>query len=154
MRREHIADGWWTLPGQPGDGWPGTKNAATHRIWLAQSVRDIIAALDCGDDTGFVFGPTTDLSGTMRSICRELNVPRATPHDLRRTFGSTVTGLGFGRPAMDRLLNHRDRSVGSIYDRHAYSREDQHIVEAVCTYFTSLVRGDKVATNVISLLPR
>ena len=29
MRREHIEDGWWTLPGKPVPalGWPGTKNS-------------------------------------------------------------------------------------------------------------------------------
>jgi integrase len=109
MRHEHIQDGWWTLPGAPdASGWPGTKNGATHRVWLPQTVRDMIAGLDYGDDgDGFVFGPSTDLSGPMRSICKQLAVPRATPHDLRRTFGSTVTALEFGRPAMDRILNHR-----------------------------------------------
>ena len=37
MRSEHIEDGWWTLPGKPVAelGWPGTKNAETHRVWLA-----------------------------------------------------------------------------------------------------------------------
>ena len=36
MRREHIEDGWWTLPGAPVPalGWPGTKNGETHRVWL------------------------------------------------------------------------------------------------------------------------
>ena len=31
MRREHIEDGWWTMPGEPVPalGWPGTKNGET-----------------------------------------------------------------------------------------------------------------------------
>jgi hypothetical protein len=35
MRREHVtSDGWWTMPGspEPATGWPGTKNANTHRV--------------------------------------------------------------------------------------------------------------------------
>ena len=64
--------------------------------------------------------------------------PRCTPHDLRRTFGSTVTKLGFGRPAMDRLLNHADRSVGAIYDRYGYAAEDQKIWEAVAEHMLLL----------------
>src|ERR1019366_8594967 len=40
MRREHIVDGWWTMPGEPiaALGWPGTKNGQSHRVWLAAPV--------------------------------------------------------------------------------------------------------------------
>lgn len=36
LRTEHIVDGWWEMPGKPvvALGWPGTKNAQTHRVWL------------------------------------------------------------------------------------------------------------------------
>jgi integrase len=109
MRHDQITDdGWWTLGGAPNaeTGWKGTKNAQTHRVWLPQPVRDIIAELNYGED--FVFGlPRSTLSATMRTICKKLAVPRATPHDLRRTHGSTITRLGFGRDAMNRIQNHR-----------------------------------------------
>jgi hypothetical protein len=72
------------------------------------------------------------------------------PHDLRRTFGSTVTALGFGRDAMDRILNHRQRSVSSIYDRHGYGREDQHIMESVGAHIMSLVNGAPTSNVVIA----
>src|SRR5262249_51259958 len=51
MRHDQIADGWWSLPGAPDakTGWPGTKNGATHRVWLPQPVQDIIAGLNIGD---------------------------------------------------------------------------------------------------------
>jgi hypothetical protein len=55
-------------------------------------VQEIIAELKIGDD--LVFGKTLDVSATMRDICQQLKVPRATPHDLRRTHGSTITALG------------------------------------------------------------
>jgi integrase len=44
MRHEHISDGWWTLPGAPDPkgGWPGTKNGATHRVWLPEAVQSIV----------------------------------------------------------------------------------------------------------------
>ena len=34
MRHEHIAGGWWTMPGAPDPAtkWPGTKNAQSHRV--------------------------------------------------------------------------------------------------------------------------
>jgi integrase len=45
MRREHIKDGWWEMPGEPVPllGWPGTKNAQGHRVWLSAPVRALIA---------------------------------------------------------------------------------------------------------------
>jgi integrase len=54
-RREHIVDGWWTLPGSAHEHWPGTKNAQTHRIWLPQAAQKIIASLG-EEESGFVFG--------------------------------------------------------------------------------------------------
>jgi integrase len=44
MRREHVADGWWTLPGAPDakTKWPGTKNGQAHRVWLPEAVQELI----------------------------------------------------------------------------------------------------------------
>ena len=126
MRHEHIADGWWTMPGAPeaATKWKGTKNAQTHRIWLPQPVRDIIAELNTGDDGGFVFGQVWNLAAPMRDVCKRLEIPRATPHDLLRTHGTTVTALGFGRDAMNRIQNHREGGIASVYDRHQYADEN------------------------------
>ena len=45
MRREHIVDGWWQMPGDPDPklGWPGTKNGESHRVWLPKAAQ----ALHC-----------------------------------------------------------------------------------------------------------
>ena len=50
MRTEHIAANWWTMPGDsmPSLDWPGTKNAATHRVLLPAPVQQIIADMDTG----------------------------------------------------------------------------------------------------------
>ena len=111
MRREHVADGWWTMPGEPvpAIGWLGIKNGATHRVWLPRAVQDILSELSDEATTGFVFaGPRgraiTGLAEAMRSICAKFGInDKVTPHDLRRTHGSTITGLRFGRDAMNRI---------------------------------------------------
>jgi hypothetical protein len=42
----------------------------------------------------------------MRATCGKLDVrEKVTPHDLRRTFCSKVTALGFGRDAMNRVTS-------------------------------------------------
>jgi integrase len=153
MRTEHIKDGWWEMPGDPMAAleWPGTKNALSHRVWLPKVVQDMIAGLE---PTGFVFaapraGAIQSLAAAMRRICKQLEIgedDRATPHDLRRTFGTKVTGLGFGRDAMDRILNHKKskkgkKKVTDIYDRHVYAPQDKIIVEAVAANTMALIDG-------------
>lgn len=152
MRHEHIADGWWTLPGTPDTAteWPGTKNKQTHRVWLPEPVREILTTLG-NEKTGYVFGTPPELTGPMRSICKDLGIPRATPHDLRRTHGTTITGLGFGRDAMNRVQNHREGGIASVYDRHQYGEENKKIMEAVAARLLSLAEGTDASTNVVSL---
>jgi integrase len=149
MRYDQIVDGWWTLPGAPDakTGWKGTKNGVNHRVWLPQPVQDIIAGLNIGDD--FVFGQTLDVTPTMRDICSQLKVPRATPHDLRRTHGSTITRLGFGRDAMNRIQNHKEGGIADVYDRHEYADENKRVMEAVASRLLALARGETAPSNLI-----
>lgn len=156
MRREHIVDGWWEMPGKPVPalGWLGTKNKQTHRVWLSAPVQALIAELgDDGVTTGFVFSsrgrrPIRGPAEAMRKICGKLGVERATPHDLRRTFLTKVTGLKFGRDAMDRIANHKEKGkVTDTYDRFSYSEDDRRIMETVAARLLALVEGrtdDKV----------
>src|SRR5262245_6124999 len=101
MRSEHIIDGWWKMPGQPTAGWPGTKNGQSHHVWLPQPAQ---ALLDGGHFNQVEKSPKLD--PVMRAICSELGIAeKVTPHDLRRTHGTKVTALGFGRDAMNRVQN-------------------------------------------------
>jgi integrase len=150
MRREHIIDGWWEMPGEPVPalGWPGTKNGESHRVWLPKTLQAIIADLtDDGVTSGFVFAgprgrPVNGLDAAMRAICAKLGVERATPHDLRRTHGSTITALGFGRDAMNRVQNHREGGIASVYDRHGYAEETKRVMEAVAAHIMALAEGE------------
>jgi integrase len=159
MRREHISGAWWTMPGAPCAevGWPGTKNSMTHRVWLPQAVRDIIAELGNGEEsTGFVFSgdgrrAIKELDAAMRAICAKLGVERATPHDLRRTHGSTITALGFGRDAMNRVQNHREGGIASVYDRHGYAEETKRVMEAVAAHIMALAEGRSADGKVVLL---
>ena len=63
------------------------------------------------------------------------------PHDLRRTHGSTITALGFGRDAMNRIQNHSEGGISTVYDRHQYGPEIQNTMEAAATHIMSLVEG-------------
>jgi integrase len=149
MRLEHIKDGWWEMPGEPvaALGWPGTKNGQSHRVWLPKPAQNMITELTDNAPAGFVFPSARGgrsiwgLDAAMRAICAKLKIERATPHDLRRTHGSTITALGFGRDAMNRIQNHAEGGIASIYDRHGYAEENKRIMETVANKIVALVEG-------------
>ena len=154
MRTEHVEDGWWTMPGEPVPAlnWPGTKNGATHRVWLPRTAQELLAELDV---VGQVFAgrrgiAVDNLDVVMRAICAKIGVERTTPHDLRRTHGTTITSLGFGRDAMNRVQNHKEGGIASVYDRHQYADENKRIMEAVAAKIMSIVSGT-AGTNVVPI---
>jgi integrase len=161
MQWEHIQDGWWTMPGEVVSeiGWPGTKNGASHRVWLPKPAQRIVAELnDDRANTGFVLAgargrPISGLDAAMRSICAELGIDRATPHDLRRTHGTSITRLGFGRDGMNRIQNHREGGIGDVYDQHRYAKENQTIMETVADHILDIVAG-KTDDNLIPAFGR
>jgi integrase len=155
MRAEHVVDDWWQMPGEPVGEWPGTKNKASHRVFLCERVKDLMP----GDaaKAGFVFagprgGPVANLDETMRAISKKLGIEPVRPHDLRRTFGTLVTSLHFGRDAMNRILNHSNGDdVGDVYDRHGYHDDDKRVMETVAAKIMALVEGRAAADNVVTL---
>src|SRR6516225_1065218 len=92
---------------------------------------------------------------TIKVIWKELDVPRATPHDLRRTHGTRTCerfGIKGGRPSMNKVQNHREGGIRNVYDRHAYKLEIQQVMEATSAHIISIIegRGDDF-DNVVSM---
>jgi integrase len=144
------------MPGRPQTelGWPGTKNAASHRVYLTSAVRDLIAAMG-DEEAGFVFaGARGNTVGGLSESMREISTlcsfaPAVTPHDLRRTMGSKITGRRHGRDAMDRILNHKKKSITNVYDRHNYAMDDQRIMEDISAHVMRLIE-EEPEDNVIA----
>jgi integrase len=164
MHSSHLVDGWWSMPGEIDNeiGWLGTKNAASHRVWISEPVREIIAAR--GATEGMVLrgplGGILDLEGAMRDICARLRkqkvkVERTTPHDLRRTCGTTIVRLTGSEEAMDRILNHKEgakkkkKSVTHVYNRYKFEVEDKKIMEDVARLVMTLADGPRT-DNVVA----
>jgi integrase len=129
LRAEHLVDGWWEMPGAPVPalGWPGTKNGGDHRVWIPAPAQTLLGGLE---PSGFVLAahhgrPVERVDQTMRNICRELGISdKVTPHDLRGTHATKITGLGFGREAMNRIPEpHRGRHRRRV--RHARLRRGE-----------------------------
>jgi hypothetical protein len=66
---------------------------------------------------------------------------------LRRTHGSAITAMGFGRDAMNRIQNHKEGGIADVYDRHRYEAESKQIMEAVAAKIMATATGSK-ADNV------
>ena len=51
------------------------------------------------------------------------------PHDFRRTAASMMASAGIQRLVIAKVLNHVDRGVTAIYDRHGYDAEKRVALE-------------------------
>ena len=127
-------------PGRPQGDWPGTKNGRDHRVALSEPAQSLIESHVGGKKS----------SALLKRLVAELGLERATPHDLRQTCLTTITRLGFGRDAMDRVANHRSGGVTDVYDRHGYEDEDRRIMRSVARHVLTLVEGTGTS-NVVAL---
>jgi integrase len=69
-----------------------------------------------------------------------------TIHDLRRTVGTGLGKLGVSRFIIARVLNHADRTVTGIYDRHEYLEEKRRALEEWGMFLVNLIEP---FTNVV-----
>lgn len=117
MRWDDIdEDGWWTIRAAI------TKNKKDHRVWLSETAREILTALPHLDD--YVLAGARgnrQRSEAARLIHEPIDNFRG--HDLRRTASSYMGRAKIPRLHIAKVLNHSDRGVTAIYDRHSYDPE-------------------------------
>lgn len=128
-----IEKGWWTIPGEK------AKNGLSHRVPLTAPALTIIREMKTtvGDDVDskFVFPSPkgdTHISNPQKARGR---IQRATKidffaHDFRRTAASMMTGMGIPRLTVKKILNHVEREITAVYDRHSYDAEKRDALEA------------------------
>lgn len=114
--------GWWTIPAGI------SKNKLTHRVPLSASVLTIVESLQSKDpqkpDTPATFVLAGARSHRLQAeAAATFPVPGFHGHDLRRTAASLMAGGGVGRLTISKILNHAERTVTAVYDRHSYDAE-------------------------------
>jgi integrase len=124
---------WWTIPGEK------TKNGLSHRVPLTAPalsvIREMKSAVGDDDYSRFVFpSPKGDMHISKPQKALE-RIQRATKidfvgHDLRRTAASMMTGMGIPRLTVKKILNHVEREITAVYDRHSYDEEKREALEA------------------------
>ena len=140
--------GWWTIPA------PKAKNRKSHRVPLSPQAIDVLAqAQTLNPDRETVFpSPRGDKpmveTAVGRALARNmehLGIDPFTPHDLRRTAASLMTGMGVSRLVVSKLLNHSDAAVTAIYDRHSYDAEKREALEKWGRKVAGLVARNRLA---------
>lgn len=76
----------------------------------------------------------TDIRKTLNAICDKAGVKRVTPHDLRRTFASTLNNVGVGFVDVKALMNHSDRDVTLMYIQNNFEKLRNYLMAAVAYY--------------------
>ncbi len=139
-----LEDGWWTIPAER------TKNGLAHRVPLSPWASDILSGLHRSrSDERWVFpvgrwhprslgGPRTTVQQLTRRVKARSGV-EFQPHDLRRTAASHMTSMGISRLTVQKLLNHVERGVTSVYDRHSYDAEKRAAVTAWADRLSAVV---------------
>lgn len=134
----------WTLPGSR------TKNGLDQVVPLSDmALQTIEAALQTADET-YLFATNSQAGhltkwGNVQAMERLFEgwEPRYTTHDLRRTVATRLSELGFNRLTVDKVLNHKDGSIGGVYDRHSYDREKRAALDAWSIALRNIIEGAK-----------
>lgn len=151
MRWQDFSGSWWTIPAEQ------SKNALSHRVPLspqAFAVLDKLRARSGGGD--FVFPsdkrpdrPIASPGHGAQRLWRASRVKDARFHDFRRTAASFMASLGIPRLTIARVLNHAERDVTAVYDRHSYDAEKRTVLEAWGRKLDSIFRGEDQAADVL-----
>jgi integrase len=116
------------LPGRPGRAnengervvKPYGKSAPSHAMRRAQGL----------NEKGERDGAYQDVYGFAEPVV---------PHDLRRTLGTGFGALKYSRFIQDRVLAHKDNTIGGVYDRHAYLDEKREALEAWADHLAGII---------------
>lgn len=121
--------GLWKIPGER------CKNGRENVVPLSPMAVKILRNVPCYEPQPYVFstqGGTTPFQGfdKMKNLLVEkTGLENWRIHDIRRSAATHISGLGFPRFVVEKLLNHVDRSVTGIYDRHNYVKEKREALE-------------------------
>ena len=138
MQWKHIdlREKLWMIPSE------GTKAGRTHLVPLSDFALELLNKVPRIGEYVFTTKGDRPISGYSKSKARlddliaaervkraaendqeVISFPAWTIHDLRRTMATNLGKLGVSRFIVERILNHADRSVTGIYDRHEYNLE-------------------------------
>jgi integrase len=172
IHSDEIDGHWWTIPAAR------SKNGKEHRVYLTQTALSLLGdttgkgfifrcpheareqsidshALPVAVRRNLVW-PLTDGKGKplyqkdgKPATENKLGVDKFTPHDLRRTAATFMSGLGFHDEMIDAVLNHTKQGIIRTYNLNKYDSEKQQALKAWERKLLSIIQG--TASNVIPI---
>jgi integrase len=154
-----LDSGWWTIPAER------AKNGLAHRVPLSPEAVRILETVKRSikrkkktgaKDEPLVFRggrigrPLANLQKPMRRI-KEASGVDFRLHDLRRTAASLMTGIGISRLIVSKVLNHVERGITAVYDRHSYDAEKRAALLKWEQHLTAILNAKKRTAKVIAL---
>jgi integrase len=132
-----LAGGWWTIPSTR------SKNKRPHRVPLSPTALEMLQALRAQADEKLrarraapsrkknakpIADPVYVLEGArgkrqQSEAAATFAVPDFRAHDLRRTAASNMASGGIQRLTISKILNHVERNITAVYDRHSFDAE-------------------------------
>jgi integrase len=118
MHRSQIEGNWWTME--------NTKNKEVHRVYLTPTALELI-----GEEKGFIFPSYRMATGYMsrQTLSQHVatrnyfDLPKWTPHDLRRTARTEMARIGVPEEHAEAVLNHKKQGIVKVYNLHQYAEE-------------------------------
>jgi integrase len=136
IRWEDIEGDWWTIPGAI------AKNGLLHRVPLTAPAIKALESLkaDATTEAGLIF---VGIRGTRQraGALDGLGIADLRPHDFRRTAASMMTGAGVSRLVVSKVLNHAEKGITSVYDRHGYDAEKRVALDTWARVLTGTMEG-------------
>jgi integrase len=130
----------WTLPKER------TKAARAHEVPLSNLALSILDS--CPELNAFVFASSRLAAAPIANFCKgNASLDRVAPiapwrlHDLRRTCATNLVDVGVDRIIIAKILNHAEREVTAIYDRHPRAEEKRVAMDRWAARLMAIVDG-------------
>jgi integrase len=159
-----LDSSWWTIPSEH------SKNKLTHRVPLNASAVAILKTLRAEADRvlaarearhDVTSAPIVHVLDGARGKRQQaeaaatFTVENFRGHDLRRTAASMMASGGIPRLTIAKILNHVERSVTAVYDRHGYDPEKRSALKWWDAKLIDVLRNaPRGAATVVSLNAR
>lgn len=127
-----LKNRWWEIPADK------AKNGNLHRIPLNDLAMEILKEIKSNSsDSNFLFPSYIDdrpvnpraTTKVLSKFHKDMEMNHFTPHDLRRTAATFMTGEGVPRLTVSKILNHSEGGMTRIYDRYDYAKEKRQAME-------------------------
>ena len=122
----------WTIPAEH------SKNGLSHRVHLSDPALELLAQLPRQGE--YVLAGARG-NRQQSEAAQSIPIEDFRGHDLRRTAATSMASAGVPRLHISKVLNHADRGVTAIYDRHSYDPEKQIALDTWARTLSGIVEG-------------